>query len=84
MNKNDWTRGYFCAIAKVIEAEDRVAADVESLFRAGGNWRLADPLDIEVFVEHGLVPFPPAPSNNGFQRTGRAARCESSGVTARR
>lgn len=56
MNKRDWTRGYLCAIAKIIEAEDRVTADVASLFTAGGDWRLADPLDIEVFVKHGLVP----------------------------
>ena len=54
-NMIDWSRGYFCALAKLIEADGIVTATTESLFRAGGDWHVADKLDVETFVTHGLI-----------------------------
>ena len=76
MNTNDWTRGYLCAVAKMIELDGLVRSDVKMLFHAGGDWRLADPLDIEVFVEHGLVSFQAAPPNISSSRQRQSRRCE--------
>ena len=60
-NMKDWSRGYFCALAKLIEADGTVTATTESLFHAGGDWRVADNLDIEIFVTHGLITRQTAP-----------------------
>lgn len=53
---SDWERGYFCAVAKMIEMEGQVQPDAAELFRCGGDARKADPEDQEIFREHGLLP----------------------------
>ena len=56
MNTSDWVRGYFCAVAKMIELEGQVQPDAAELFRCGGDARRADLEDQEIFREHGLLP----------------------------
>jgi hypothetical protein len=53
---SDWIRGYFCAVAKMIELEGQVQPDAAELFRCGGDARRADLEDQEIFREHGLLP----------------------------
>ena len=55
MNTRDWTRGYLCAIAKIIEYDGLVRPEIADLFRSAGDWKLADPFDVEIFVEYGLI-----------------------------
>jgi hypothetical protein len=53
-----WASGYFCAVAvlcKETQAEGCADTDVVSLFRQGGDWRMADPEDIQTFLLHGLL-----------------------------
>jgi hypothetical protein len=52
-------RGYFCAVAVFLKenySEGVAGSDVQSLFRQGGDWKKADPEDIETFRIHGLIP----------------------------
>lgn len=57
--KDEWSRGYYCAIAMMLKrnyAEGVSGPDTGELFRSGGDWRQADPEDIETFRRHGLLP----------------------------
>jgi hypothetical protein len=54
MASNDFARGYFCAVAALINTHGR-NTDTDELFRAGGDPALADPEDIETFRAHGLM-----------------------------
>lgn len=53
--KNGFTRGYFCAVACLIKENGLVTTDASSLFVQGGDCADADPEDLEVFREHGLL-----------------------------
>jgi len=46
-------RGYFCAVAALLKAGFDQCA--KHLFPMGGDWKFADPADIEVFREHGFL-----------------------------
>ena len=51
-------RGYFCAVAVFLKenySEGVAGSDVQSLFRQGGDWKTADPEDIETCRIHGLI-----------------------------
>ncbi len=50
-----WSRGYFCAVAALLREEGCVTAGVQSLFAQGGDAKLADPDDIELFRQHGMM-----------------------------
>lgn len=55
----DFERGYFCAVAVYLKesCQEGVADTMaKSLFGQGGDWRKADPEDIETFRIHGLIP----------------------------
>lgn len=52
---SDFTRGYFCAVSVALREEGIVSAAVRSMFEQGGDPTLADPFDIELFREHGLM-----------------------------
>lgn len=54
--KRDFARGYFCAVAALLHMEGCNTTEVSELFRAGGDWTLADPQDIAAFRAAGLVP----------------------------
>jgi len=54
IQKSEFARGYFCAVAVALR-EDGDTTIVRSLFRQGGDAKLADPLDIELFCEYGLM-----------------------------
>jgi hypothetical protein len=57
-DQRDFERGYFCAVSTALY-EDGDTALVRSLFRQGGDPTKADPLDIERFIEHGLLAATP-------------------------
>lgn len=55
---NDFSRGYFCAVAVALKEEGTVTTRVQSLFDCGGGAlgaEVADPQDRELFREHGLM-----------------------------
>lgn len=55
---NDWEHGYFCAVAILLKetcAPGCASQEATDLFRKGGDWRKADPEDIETFKFHSLV-----------------------------
>lgn len=54
-DQDRWTQGYFCAVAVALR-EDGDTTIVRSLFKQGGDPTLADPVDIELFRAHGLMP----------------------------
>lgn len=54
-DQTDFARGYFCAVAALINMDDCVNTDAKELFGAGGDPMLADPEDIETFRRHGLI-----------------------------
>lgn len=51
----DWVRGYFCAVAVLLKEEGQVNTTVRSLFDQCGHAELADPEDLALFREYGLV-----------------------------
>lgn len=54
--------GYYCAVAMLLKLTCREGVsdpDTDQLFRGGGDWRAADPEDIETFRRHGLLPNDP-------------------------
>jgi hypothetical protein len=55
----EFIRGYYCAVAVLIK-EHGCGTEAESLFRQGADresvLKHADPSDIAVFREHGLLP----------------------------
>lgn len=53
-HKDNFTRGYFCAVAVALREQGDTSL-VRSLFAQGGNSSKADPQDIELFREHGLM-----------------------------
>ena len=52
---NDWCRGYYCAVSVLLREEGIVAPAVRSLFDQGGGAENADPDDIALFREYGLI-----------------------------
>lgn len=53
-SRSDWCRGYYCAVSVLLREEGIVTAAVRSLFEQGGVEH-ADPDDIALFREHGLL-----------------------------
>lgn len=53
--KNDFSRGYFCAVATLLRMEGAANTYVSDLFRCGGNPEQADEEDKQLFREHGLM-----------------------------
>ncbi|KGG87678.1 hypothetical protein P245_19700 [Comamonas thiooxydans] len=53
--QDDFSRGYFCAVATLLRMEGGANTDVRDLFRCGGNPELADEEDKQLFREHGLM-----------------------------
>lgn len=53
--RSEFARGYFCAVSVLLREEGLVNASVRSLFTQGGDPAHADPLDIELFRELGLM-----------------------------
>jgi len=54
-----WRRGFFCAVAVLLKQTCHPGIstpDLTSLFKAGGDWKDADPEDVKTFREHGLIP----------------------------
>jgi hypothetical protein len=56
--RDDFARGYFCAVSVALR-EDGPVTTVRSLFSQGGDANKADPSDIDLFVEHGLMKSTP-------------------------
>lgn len=54
-SKDAFSLGYFCAVAVALR-EDGPSTLVRSMFAQGGDPTEADPMDIALFVEHGLMP----------------------------
>lgn len=55
--RHEWSRGYFCAVAGMLNTDGLSAASRE-LFASGGNPASADDEDKETFIRHGLMPDP--------------------------
>lgn len=55
-NQDDFSRGYYCAVAVLLREWGDVNTDVRSLFSQGGDPTKADLCDQELFREHGLMP----------------------------
>ncbi len=55
MKSDQWSRGYYCAVSILLREEGIATTQVRSLFGQGGDWRKADPFDIALFKEYGLV-----------------------------
>lgn len=53
---DDFDRGYFCAVAALLQHSGCVTTEVKTLFANGSNPQLADKIDRDLFVEHGLLP----------------------------
>ena len=53
--KDDFSRGYFCAVATLLRMEGGANTKVRDLFGCGGNPDLADEEDKRLFREHGLM-----------------------------
>lgn len=51
----EFARGYFCAVAVLLREEGCATSAVKSLFQQGGSTEYADPSDIALFVQHGLM-----------------------------
>ena len=51
----DWCRGYYCAVSVLLREEGIVTSAVRSLFDQGGGAEHADPEDVALFREHGLL-----------------------------
>ena len=54
--RNDFERGFFCAVATMIRMDGHVETQARELFGMGGEPANADPYDIQTFREHGLMP----------------------------
>ncbi|MEW6343028.1 MAG: hypothetical protein AB1704_20395 [Pseudomonadota bacterium] len=52
---NEWCKGYYCAVSVLLREEGIVTPAVRSLFDQGGGADSADPVDIALFREHGLL-----------------------------
>jgi hypothetical protein len=52
---NDWCRGYYCAVSALLREEGVATPAVRSLFDQGGGAEYADPEDVALFREHGLL-----------------------------
>lgn len=52
---NEWCKGYYCAVSVLLREEGIVTPAVRSLFDQGGGVENADPVDIALFREHGLL-----------------------------
>ena len=65
-SSREWSRGFFCALAKLIDMHGTTTPDMECLFSGGGDPQYADEIDQAVFKRHGLMP-----------NTGRQVRRES-------
>lgn len=62
-----WNRGYYCAVAQALKEEGCASTLIRSLFLAGGDPNLADPSDVELFIEHGLMPGPTTPAKSAAE-----------------
>lgn len=52
---DEWARGYYCAVAALLRVERCVTNDVRDLFAHGGCAERADPEDMALFRQHGLM-----------------------------
>lgn len=55
MSRKHFVRGYFCAVSVALR-EHGLTTAVRNMFAQGGDPNDADPQDIELFREHGLMP----------------------------
>ena len=55
-SSREWSRGFFCALAKLIDIHGTTTPDMECLFSGGGDPQYADEIDQAVFKRHGLMP----------------------------
>lgn len=53
--RSEFERGYFCAVSVLLREHGQASSDVRSLFAQGGDPTEADPFDVELFREHGLM-----------------------------
>lgn len=51
---NDFDRGYYCAVAALLQMEGYPSTHVRELFR-GADPQKADPADRLLFIAHGLM-----------------------------
>ena len=59
MNKSkrdDFSRGYYCAVAALLSMHGQVTTEVRELYKSGGNPENADESDKETFRAVGLTP----------------------------
>lgn len=61
----NWSRGYYCAVAKLLEYEGTVTPIVDELYRTGGGAAEADHEDKAQFAKHGLMPSSATPTPEG-------------------
>lgn len=54
-SRRQWHSGYYCAVSALLREEGCVTTVVRELFARGGDATLADPEDIELFRQHGLM-----------------------------
>lgn len=53
---DEWSRGYYCAVAILLRESGCVTPEVRSLYRQGSRPQHAHPDDTALFEEHGLTP----------------------------
>lgn len=58
--KDDFARGYFCAVAVLLRETGCPDTHIRSLFSQGGDAAKADAEDVELFTQHGLLTQKPA------------------------
>ena len=55
---DDWLRGYYCAVAIMLREAGAVTPEILSLYRQGGDAARADPSDVMLFRNYGLMQSP--------------------------
>lgn len=66
MSRDDWSRGYFCAVAMAAKSEGIATTLVRELFDGNHkHWESADEEDKEILRSIGLIPEqPPTPPHD--------------------
>lgn len=55
VQQSDFVNGYYCAVAVALREEGTVTRTVQSMFNQGGSPELANPEDVELFRQFGLM-----------------------------
>lgn len=79
--RDDFTRGYFCAVAALLRIEGFPDTNVKELFR-GADPSGADPDDKALFIEHGLMAcYAPGWTTHNYHSEGGGRKIHLVGAT---